>query len=90
MFQHFADTRTAQGRVRFLMGSADAAQPGVVLIVEGQGWQRQERFDSLDEAALALALDGRVPQALYVQALDDLHRQLAFFGQHGFGQRGAA
>ncbi|AWN24665.1 hypothetical protein DKM44_12355 [Deinococcus irradiatisoli] len=78
MVQHYTDTRTAEGRVRFLLDG-----PDVLLSTEGHGWQRSERFGSFQDAALALALDLRIPQALYVQALEELYHQLHFFGQPG-------
>jgi hypothetical protein len=78
MNQHYTDTRTEQGRIRFLLGAG-----GVVLITEGPGWQHTERFPTLDDAALGLALDAQVPQDLYVQALGDLCLQISFFGQLG-------
>ena len=85
MLRHFTDTRTEQGRVRFLQDGAD-----VLLLMEGQGWHAERRFDTLPDAAFALALESRVLQPLYLQALDDLSRTVAFFGLDWQGQRGAA
>ncbi|TSA86488.1 hypothetical protein FNU79_07560 [Deinococcus detaillensis] len=78
MLQHYTDTRTSQGRVRFLLDA-----PDVVLLTEGEGWHIQQRFTTFHDAALALALNERVSQRLYSQALDDLYHQLNFFGQLG-------
>lgn len=78
MVQHYSDTRTDEGRVRFLLDGE-----AVVLLTEGPGWQQQAQFASLHDAALGLALTRRVSQPLYCQALDDLYRQLDFFGQLG-------
>ena len=95
MLRHFTDTRTEQGRVRFLQDGVD-----VLLLLEGPGWHCEFRFDGLlvdalpvnglSEAAFALALESRIPQALYLQALDDLSRTLAFFGLSWHDRRGAA
>jgi len=78
MVQHYSDTRTSEGRVRFLLDGE-----AVVLLTEGPGWQRQAQFVSVQDAVLGLALMSEVPQPLYAQALDDLYRQLYFFGQLG-------
>ncbi len=78
MLQHYTDTRTAEGRVRFLLDG-----PDVLLSTEGQGWQRCERFASFHDAALALALDAQISQALYLRALDELYHQMHFYGQLG-------
>lgn len=85
MVQHYSDTRTSEGRVRFLLDGE-----AVVLLTEGPGWQQQAQFASVHDAVLGLALVSGVPQRLYCQALDDLYHQLSFFGQFGFGQPGAA
>lgn len=78
MVQHYSDTRTPEGRVRFLLDGE-----AVVLLTEGPSWQQQAQFASIQDAVLGLALVSGVPQPLYAQALDDLHRQLSFFGQLG-------
>ncbi|GAA3999742.1 hypothetical protein GCM10022631_08350 [Deinococcus rubellus] len=78
MVQHYSDTRTSDGRVRFLLDGKAA-----VLLTEGPGWQQQDQFASVHDAVLGLALISRVPQPLYDQALDDLYHQLYFFGQPG-------
>ncbi|WP_161881596.1 hypothetical protein [Deinococcus alpinitundrae] len=78
MVQHYSDTRTSEGRVRFLLDGE-----AVVLLTEGSGWQQQAQFASIQDAVLGLALLSDVPQPLYAQALDDLYRQLSFFGQLG-------
>ena len=69
--RHFSDTRTGQGRVRFMLQSGR-----VQLTAEGPGWAHSSRHSSLDEAATFLAAVDRVPGALYRQTLDDLERQL--------------
>ena len=45
--RHFSDTRTDEGRVRFLLLSGQVA-----LVAEGQGWQSSTLHDTLDDAAL--------------------------------------
>lgn len=74
--RHFSDTRTAQGRVRFLL-SAD----GVQLLAETQGWTHSSTHASLPDACACLALLPQVPQCLYDEALDELERRLAFESQ---------
>ncbi|PNY80093.1 hypothetical protein [Deinococcus koreensis] len=71
VIRHFSDTRTEQGRVRFLLQSGR-----VHLTAEGQGWAHSSRHTSLEEAATFLATVAQVPGGLYRQALDDLERQL--------------
>ena len=78
MLQHYSDTRTEEGRVRFLLDGQE-----VVLVTEGHGWQQHEHFGTFHDAALALALNSRITQRLYVQALDDLYQQMNFFAQRG-------
>ena len=78
MTRPYTDTRTDQGRIRFLLDGGV-----VVLVTEGPGWQRTQRFISLDDAALGLALNPQVPQELYLQALGELCHQISFFGQRG-------
>ncbi|AFD24306.1 hypothetical protein DGo_CA0379 [Deinococcus gobiensis I-0] len=70
--RHFSDTRTDEGRVRFLVLSGR-----VVLVAEGQGWQSSTLHDTLDDAALVLATLPRVGDDLYRRALDDLDRRIA-------------
>lgn len=70
---HFSDTRTGEGRVRFVIRSGR-----VGLSAEGQGWQHQSWHDSLEAAALELALLPQLSQRLYEQALHDLSEQQAF------------
>lgn len=71
--RHFSDTRTAEGRVRFLLFPA-----GVRLMAEGHGWQHNSTHLTLHDAATFLAAVPQVPDALYQQALDELERQLHF------------
>ncbi|WP_293909192.1 hypothetical protein [Deinococcus sp.] len=78
MTRSYTDTRTEQGRIRFLLGSGV-----VVLVTEGPGWAHTQRFSSLDDAALGLALNPQVPQELYLQALGELCQQISFFGHLG-------
>ncbi|ANE44310.1 hypothetical protein [Deinococcus puniceus] len=73
--RHFSDTRTPEGRVRFLL-SSDRVQ----LRAEGKGWQHQSNHQSLEEAANFLAVVPNIPQRLYEQTLGDLEQQLAFAG----------
>ncbi|MDB5044951.1 MAG: hypothetical protein JWQ08_1001 [Deinococcus sp.] len=73
--RHFSDTRTAEGRVRFLL-----APDRVQLVAEGKGWQHQSNHPSLEEAANFLAVVPHITQYLYEQTLGDLERQLAFEG----------
>lgn len=70
--RHFSDTRTDEGRVRFLLLSGR-----VTLMAEGQGWQSSSLHDTLDDAALSLATLPRVGGDLYRRALDDLDRRIA-------------
>lgn len=70
--RHFSDTRTDEGRVRFLVLSGRVA-----LVAEGQGWQSSTLHDTLDDAALVLATLPRVGDDLYRRALDDLDRRIA-------------
>ncbi|MFC5846944.1 hypothetical protein [Deinococcus petrolearius] len=70
--RHFSDTRTDEGRVRFLLLSGR-----VTLLAEGRGWQSSTLHDSLDAAALYLAALPRVQGELYRRALDDLDRRVA-------------
>ena len=71
--RHFSDTRTDQGRVRFLLASGR-----VCLMAEGPGWTHRSAHDTLAEAATFLAILSRLDGGLYRQALDDLEHQLAF------------
>lgn len=73
--RHLSDTRTGEGRVRFLTGSGR-----VRLVAEGPGWQHESTHATLEDAATFLAVVPRLPQALYEQALDDLERQPQFDG----------
>lgn len=75
---HFSDTRTPQGRVRFLLESAELSAPAH-LLAEGPGWSAQQRCENLDDAALALAWLSQVPQDLYLQALSDVEDQRRFY-----------
>ncbi|QFP76773.1 hypothetical protein [Deinococcus sp. AJ005] len=71
--RHFSDTRTDQGRVRFLLASGR-----VCLMAEGPGWTHRSAHDSLPEAATFLAVLPHLGGQLYVQALDELEHQLEF------------
>lgn len=73
--RHFSDTRTPEGRVRFLL-----TPDWVQLVAEGKGWQHQSRHLNLLEAADFLAIVPQVSQHLYEQTLGDLERQMAFEG----------
>jgi hypothetical protein len=79
--RHFSDTRTDQGRVRFVLASGRAC-----LMAEGPGWTHRSDHDSLADAATFLAVLPRLDGGLYRQALDDLEQQLEF----GRGYSGAA
>ncbi len=71
--RHFSDTRTEEGRVRFLLS------PGrVQLLAEGPGWSHSSGHSSLHDAATFLAVVPNVGQALYEEALSDLERRMAF------------
>ena len=69
--RHFSDTRLDAGRVRIL-----TAAGRVRLEVEGPGWQHRSLHDTLEEAALELALLPRVTGDLYVATLNDIERQV--------------
>lgn len=71
--RHFSDTRTEVGRVRFLLGSGH-----VYLWAEGQGWHHHSNHADLEEAATFLAILPQVSQSLYLQALNDLEKQIKF------------
>ena len=68
--RHFSDTRTDEGRVRFLTSPL-----GVQLIAEGQSWQHVSTHKTLGEAAACLAFLPQVPYALYHAALNELERR---------------
>ncbi|MFK7601341.1 hypothetical protein ACI3L1_03920 [Deinococcus sp. SM5_A1] len=71
--RHFSDTRTDQGRVRFLLTAGRAC-----LMAEGPGWTHRSAHTTLTDAATFLAVLPRLGGELYRQALDDLEQQLAF------------
>ena len=71
--RHFSDTRTDEGRVRFLLTSGRAE-----LLAEGHGWSHQSSHATLQDAATFLAVVPQVSQALYEAALDELERRLMF------------
>ena len=73
--RHFSDTRTGEGRVRFLLGAGR-----VRLVAEGLGWRCESSHFTLEDAATFLALVPQLSQTLYEQALDDLERQTQFDG----------
>lgn len=70
--RHFSDTRTEEGRVRFLLSDRC-----VQLVAEGPGWQHCSEHGSLHEAMQLLAFLPQVPQQLYEESLHDLQRRLA-------------
>lgn len=70
--RHFSDTRTDEGRVRFLLC------PGAVqLLAEGHAWHHASTHATLHDAATYLAVIPQVPQALYEEALAELDRRTA-------------
>ncbi|OLV16339.1 hypothetical protein [Deinococcus marmoris] len=71
--RHFSDTRTDQGRVRFLLASGR-----VCLMAEGPGWTHRSAHATLPEAATFLAVLPELCGELYRQSLDDLEHQLEF------------
>ncbi|WP_034388164.1 hypothetical protein [Deinococcus sp. YIM 77859] len=73
--RHFSDTRTGEGRVRFLIGAG-----GVRLVVEGPGWQHGSTHATLEDAATFLAVVPGLSQELYEQALDDLEQRAQLGG----------
>ncbi|GAA5513257.1 hypothetical protein Dcar01_01986 [Deinococcus carri] len=73
--RHFSDTRTGEGRVRFLIHAGR-----VRLVAEGPGWQHDSTHATLEDAATFLAVVPGLPQMLYEQALDDLERQTQWGG----------
>lgn len=73
--RHFSDTRTAQGRVRFLLGGGR-----VRLVAEGLGWFWESSHATLEEAATFLAALPQLGQNLYEQALNDLDRETQLGG----------
>ncbi len=77
---HFSDTRSEQGRVRFVLEGAHAGA-AAWLLTEGPGWNAQQRHHDLHDAELALAWLPDLPQELYLQALSDLEQQRRFYNQ---------
>ncbi|UQN05135.1 hypothetical protein [Deinococcus sp. QL22] len=75
IIRHFSDTRTPEGRVRFLL-----APNRVQLVAEGKGWQHQSNHQSLEEAANFLAVVPHITPCPYEQTLSDLERRMAFNG----------
>jgi hypothetical protein len=73
--RHFSDTRTPEGRVRFLLQSGR-----VRLLAEGLGWHFESTHATLEDAATFLAVVPRLPQSLYEQALNDLERRAQLDG----------
>ncbi|GMA14124.1 hypothetical protein GCM10025871_04550 [Deinococcus metallilatus] len=73
--RHFSDTRTGEGRVRFLIRGGH-----VRLVAEGPGWQFESTHATLEDAATFLAVVPGLPQTLYEQALNDLERQTQLDG----------
>lgn len=72
VIRHFSDTRTEEGRVRFLL-----TQGRVRLVAEGEGWSHESTHPDLKAAANFLAVLTQVPYSLYEAALDELERRLA-------------
>ncbi|MEW6420948.1 MAG: hypothetical protein AB1511_04365 [Deinococcota bacterium] len=75
VIRHFSDTRTGEGRVRFLITGGH-----VRLVAEGPGWQFESTHATLDDAATFLAVVPGLPQRLYEQALNDLEQQTQLNG----------
>lgn len=71
--RHFSDTRTAEGRVRFLLTSGR-----VQLIAEGHGWSHSSNHATLHDAATFLAVVPEISQTLYEEALTELERRMVF------------
>lgn len=69
--RHFSDTRTPQGRVRFLLHGGR-----VRLTAEGPGWSHASLHPTLEEAATVLAAVSALPGDLYREALNDLERRV--------------
>lgn len=69
--RHFSDTRTGEGRVRFLLSGHRAE-----LHAEGPGWSHRSAHPSLQAAATFLAAVPQVSQSLYEEALTELERRL--------------
>lgn len=72
VIRHFSDTRTPEGRVRFLLLSGT-----VKLLAEGKGWSHESEHDTFQEATHQLAVLTRISSDLYHVALDELERRLA-------------
>lgn len=73
--RHLSDTRTGEGRVRFLVSGGR-----VWLVAEGPGWHFKSSHPTLGDAATFLAAVPHLSQPLYEAALDDLERQTALDG----------
>lgn len=73
--RHFSDTRTGEGRVRFLLAGG-----WVQLLAEGPGWHHASTHATLEAAATVLATVPGLPQALYERALDELDRRAELDG----------
>ncbi|MBB5233686.1 hypothetical protein [Deinococcus budaensis] len=78
--RHFSDTRTGEGRVRFLLSAGRVRLVAEGLGADGRSWQWESSHATLEDAATFLAAVPGLGQALYVQALDDLKRQMQFGG----------
>lgn len=70
--RHLSDTRTEEGRVRFLVETGR-----IILMAEGPGWRHQTAHPTLERAAIQLALIPNISERLYNEALDELQRQSA-------------
>jgi len=78
--RHFSDTRTGEGRVRFLLGDGRVRLVAEGRDSAGRGWHWESSHTTLEEAATFLAVVPQLSQRLYEQALDDLERQTQFDG----------
>ncbi|GGK85856.1 hypothetical protein [Deinococcus radiotolerans] len=73
--RHFSDTRTAEGRVRILVQSAQ-----FVLDAEGPGWQHRSVHRDLGDITLELAWLPRLSASLYGEVLEDMARRVQLDG----------
>lgn len=78
--RHFSDTRTGEGRVRFLLGAGRVRLVAEGRDAGGRGWHWESSHFSLEDAATFLALVPQLSQSLYEQALNDLERQTQLDG----------
>lgn len=71
MARHFSDTRTDEGRVRFLL-----SDQCVLLLAEGPGWQHSSRHDTMHDATNFLALLSEVSYDLYLKSLQEVDQRI--------------